>query len=341
MLQIELIHDDQQWRALEPEWNQLLTQSVQDVPFLRHEYLNAWWQHHGGDEWEADELLVLIARDQEGNLAGALPLFKSKNHAEMETLVLLGSVEISDFLDVLASQELLPEFWEAVFTYLTGPEAPSWDKLALFNLLEDSPTLAALENAAQNYGLNFAQERLQPAPCIALPDSFDDYLESLDGKYRRELMRKIRNALGYFIPVTVERIGPEDDLDAAMDDFFAMMREEPEKDRFLHPAMVEQMRAVVKAAADEGWLDLRFLLVGRERAAGYLNFNYNDRIWVYNSSRADKFSNVSPGIVLLGLLIEEAIEQGKTEFDLMRGDEEYKYQLGGVDRWVVKAEVGR
>ena len=81
--------------------------------------------------------------------------------------------------------------------------------------------------------------------------------------------------------------------------------------------------------------------VGREKAAGYLNFTYNNRVWVYNSARASKFDSLSPGISLMGLLIEEAIEAGNTDFDLMRGDEGYKYQLGGVDRWVVKAVVSR
>ena len=101
------------------------------------------------------------------------------------------------------------------------------------------------------------------------------------------------------------------------------------------------MQAVARAAFDHGWLDLRFLMVGREKAAGYFNFVYNNRIWVYNSARADKFDSLSPGIVLIGLLIEDAIDRGYSEFDLMRGDEDYKYQLGGQDRWVVKAVISR
>jgi CelD/BcsL family acetyltransferase involved in cellulose biosynthesis len=41
------------------------------------------------------------------------------------------------------------------------------------------------------------------------------------------------------------------------------------------------------------------------------------------------------------LLIQQAIEDGMSAFDLMRGDEEYKYHLGGQDRWVVKATITR
>jgi CelD/BcsL family acetyltransferase involved in cellulose biosynthesis len=342
MLNLEIIQTETAWELLAESWNQLLSRSVTDVPFLRHEFLSAWWQHRGGGEWQADDQLYLIlGRSPQGELMAALPLFFSKNRAGKPALVLLGSVEIADFLDVLCPPNLLDEFLAAALAHLTGPEAPAWEDLELYNLPESSPTMAALSAAAEARGLNFAQERLQPAPFIPLPESFNAYMESLDGRYRREMLRKMRNALRYFIPVEVVRFGPGDDLAAEMEDFFAMMREESEKDAFLTEPMAAQMQAVAAAAARLGWLDLRFMLVGKEKAAGYFNFIYNNRVWVYNSARAEKFDSLSPGIALMGLLIEEAVEAGFEAFDLMRGDEEYKYQLGGQDRWVVKAVVSR
>jgi len=342
MLQIDVIRSQTEWEKLAEAWNDLLSRSVTDVPFLRHEFLSAWWQHRGGGEWpEEAELYILIARQEDGALAAALPLFLSKNHAGKPALMLLGSVEIADFLDILAPAETLGVFLDAALVHLTSSDAPVWETLEFSNLLEGTPTLAALEKAAEAHGLLYSHERLQPSPNISLPDDFETYMESLDGRYRREMLRKMRNAMGYFIPVKVERVGQDDDLAAEMDAFFTMMREESHKDAFLTDPMAAQMQAIAKAAFNHGWLDLRFLVVGREKAAGYFNFVYNDRVWVYNSARADKFDSLSPGIALMGLLIEEAIEQGYQDFDLMRGDEDYKYQLGGVDRWVVKAEITR
>jgi CelD/BcsL family acetyltransferase involved in cellulose biosynthesis len=46
---------------------------------------------------------------------------------------------------------------------------------------------------------------------------------------------------------------------------------------------------------------------------------------------------LSPGWVLLARQIEWAISAGFKEVDLMRGDEGYKYQFGGVDRFVWRA----
>ena len=111
---------------------------------------------------------------------------------------------------------------------------PPGSSLELFNLLEESPSLPALAAAAEKHGLYFSQERLQPSPIISLPDSFDAYLDRLDGRYRREMVRKMRNALRYFIPVTISKVGADDDLSAEMEDFFAMMREETDKAGFPH-----------------------------------------------------------------------------------------------------------
>lgn len=338
-MQIDIIQTEQQWDTLAAEWNPLLSASITDVPFLRYEYLQAWWQYRGGGEWEAAELYIVTGRGEDGSLLGVAPFFLSKNHAGKPALFLIGAVEISDFLDIIAAPENLDAFAAALLSHLTGPEAPKWESVTLDNLLEDSPSLAALQATAEKLGLSFSQVNLQPSPLITLPKDFDTYLESLDSRYRRELTRKMRNILGYFIPTRVVKVDGSADLSAEMDDFFEMMRAEPHKDAFLQGTMVEQMKAVARAAADNGWLDLRFLLVGRDKAAGYLNFNYNNRVWVYNSSMAGKFANLSPGIALIGLLLQEAIEDGNDAFDLMRGDEEYKYHLGGVDRWVVRAEI--
>jgi len=342
MLQIEVVRSQAEWKTLAEAWNDLLSRSITNVPFLRYEFLSAWWQHRGGGEWPDEaELYILIARQDDGDLTAALPLFLSKNHAGKPALMLLGSVEIADFLDVLAPPDKLDAFLDAALAHLTGPQAPDWESLEFFNLLEGSPSLPALKKAADAHGLKYADARLQPSPNVQLPDTFDAFMESLDGRYRREMLRKMRKALGYFIPVKVERVEPGADLNPEMDAFFEMMREESHKDAFLTDALAEQMRAIARAAFEHGWLDLRFMVVGRDKAAGYFNFVYNDRVWVYNSARADKFDSLSPGIALMGLLIEEAIENGYQDFDLMRGDEDYKYQLGGEDRWVVKAEITR
>jgi CelD/BcsL family acetyltransferase involved in cellulose biosynthesis len=84
---------------------------------------------------------------------------------------------------------------------------------------------------------------------------------------------------------------------------------------------------------------LSFLTVNGEKAAGYLSFDYLNRLWVYNSGLDRRFMEYSPGWVLLGYLLQWANENGYAEFDFMRGDEEYKYRFGAVDRFVMRVTL--
>ncbi len=62
MIELEIIRSEEAWDALSEPWNNLLTKSITNVPFLRHEFLSAWWQHRGGGEWSADDRLSIITR---------------------------------------------------------------------------------------------------------------------------------------------------------------------------------------------------------------------------------------------------------------------------------------
>jgi CelD/BcsL family acetyltransferase involved in cellulose biosynthesis len=74
---------------------------------------------------------------------------------------------------------------------------------------------------------------------------------------------------------------------------------------------------------------LAFIELNGEKAAAMLNFDYRDSILVYNSGYdPQKYARLSPGIVLLSYCIQRAIELGRTEFDFLRGAEEYKYRFG-------------
>ena len=79
--------------------------------------------------------------------------------------------------------------------------------------------------------------------------------------------------------------------------------------------------------------------MGDQKAAAYLNFDYANHIWVYNSGINYEFWNISPGWVLLGYLLQWANDHQRTEFDFMRGDEKYKYRFGAVDRFVVRVSI--
>jgi len=340
-MQLDVLRTVSEIDVLSDEWNQLLEQSASHVPFLRHEYLLSWWKTLGGGEWEHGELCVLATRAHDGALTGIAPLFSTTNRDGKSALMFLGSIEISDYLDVIAKPELLPSFVEAILEHLTGPEGGDWKVLDLYNFLEDSPTLPSLKESAIKRGLNFSQEQLQPAPAIQLADTWDDYLAGIIKKQRHEIRRKMRRAARNPVPVNWYIVQDKESLDDEIEDFLKLMAYDHHKEGFLTDIMRSQMRASLHTAFRAGWLQLAFLTVGNEKAAAYLNFDYDNQIWVYNSGINFNFSDLSPGWVLLGHLIQWAIENGREAFDFMRGDEVFKYRFGGEDKFVVRAQIQR
>jgi CelD/BcsL family acetyltransferase involved in cellulose biosynthesis len=310
---------------LQAEWNALLAEGVHNTPFLRFEYLRAWWELRGGGEWPPEARLQVVTAHEGNTLRGIAPLFRLDN-----TLYLLGSVEISDFLDVIVRPQDLDAFLEALFDFLGN----DWQSLRWDNIVDASPTRPALARIAASRGWQLTDQVLQPAPYIPLPGDFEAYLASINKKQRHEIRRKMRRADSYEQPVHWYIVEDPAELESAIETCCSLMAQDPQKQAFLTQAMRSQLRLLIQAAFEAGWLQLAFLKVGERVAAGYLNFDYANRIWVYNSGAHPDFLHLSPGWVLLGHLLQWANENGRSEFDFMRGGEEYKYRFGAVDRFV-------
>lgn len=333
---IEFIRTTSDFLKLKENWNALLTQSASHVPFLRHEFQSQWWMNLGGGEWEEGELAILLQRDTNNNLTGIAPLFTSNQKIQF-----IGSYEIADYLDLITTPGDLPGFIKEIIEFLSSDIAPDWKTVDLYNLPEQSSTINLMENAALSAGFQTRLDIIQPAPAVQLPSSWPKYLDSLEDRYRQEISRKIRNADSYFLPVDWYYVTEEHNLDQELEAFFDLMANNLDKKKFLTDPMKKQIKDSARAAFDEGWLQLVFLVVGDIKAAGYLNFDFNEKIWIYNSGINSVFENLSPGWVLLGKIIKWSIEQGKTELDFMRGDEAYKYQFGGIDQNVIHLQINR
>ena len=315
------------------EWNALLERGVCRVPFLRAEYQQAWWQHLGGGEWPDAELLVVSARDDAGRLTGVAPLFAARNSEGRPALLLVGSHAISDFLDLVVEPKDLDAFAEALLDRLAA-DVPGWEVLDLYNLPADSPSRPALARAAAARGWAATEQLLEPSPIIRLPDSWEAYLAMMDKKERHELKRKMRRAEGGEHQISWRMAGSE-----AVETFLEMMALDPDKARFLTPAMRAQFRAIVEAARANGWLQMTFLEVNGCPAAAYLSFDFGNRLWVYNSAIDQRFSALSAGWVLLGNLLRWAIENKRAAFDFMRGGEDYKFRFGAVAEMIYRLQI--
>jgi len=327
----------------EATWNALVEASIADTPFSRHEYLSEWWKTLGGGEWNAGadgrppELILVSARKND-QLIGIAPLFIS-DYDGQRALLLVGSIEISDYLDLIVRLDDHARFLSGLLDFLGSSVADRWSALDWYNLPYSSPTLAALKTESERLGWSHHEEIYRPTPRIALNGSFDEYLSRIDKKQRHEIKRKMRRAAESEKNVRFHVIDQTADIESEMSDFFGLMVQDPNKEQFLHPEMREQMTVTIRNAFQQGYLWLAFLEVDGSKAAASLNFDYKNKLWGYNSGVGREHMELSPGWVLLAHVIQWCCENNRYEFDFMRGDEDYKYRFGGVNKYVMRTKV--
>jgi CelD/BcsL family acetyltransferase involved in cellulose biosynthesis len=255
--------------------------------------------------------------------------------------MLVGSIEISDYLDLIVREADLPRFLSGLLDFLLSLQDKNWSVLDWYNIPDSSPTLPALQVEAEKRGWTHHQEIYHPTPRIPLSGSFEEYLARIEKKQRHEIRRKMRRAAESALNVRFYVVDGTQDIDPEIDAFFNLMIQAPEKEKFLHPAMHDQMIATIQNAHRHGYLWLAFLEIDGAKTAASLNFDYKNKLWGYNSGVSSAHRELSPGWVLLAHTIQWCCENGRYEFDFMRGDEEYKYRFGGVNKHVMRARASR
>ncbi len=332
-MELELITTFEQLQFLEHEWNEMLPHNATNEIFLTWQWQTTWWNsYQPGDMW------VLAARDESGRLVGVAPWFIEQSSRVVRTI---GCVEVTDYLDILVLPDHREAFCAALADFIAA-HADAYERIVLCNVPGSSPTLEVLPRLLAERGFAVRVEREEVCPVITLASDFEGYLAGLDKKQRHEVRRKVRRAESAEEQVEWYIVGPQHDLSAEIDKFVHLMAaSHPEKALFLKDEKnMAFFRAIVLRVAQCGWLQLSFLTVNGTPVATYLNFDYDNRILVYNSGLLpEAYGHLSPGIVLLTYNIQHAIELGRTAFDFLRGNEEYKYRMGGHDRLVMFMEA--
>ena len=331
-----ILHKDFSEIPLEA-WNALVEQSITDTPFSRHEYLSEWWKTLGGGEWKSAGL-VLASASENDQLIGIAPLFIS-DYDGQRALMLAGSIEISDYLDLIVREGDLSRFLSGLLDFLISSSPDYWSALDWYNIPDSSPSLAALQAEAEKRGWTHHQEVYRPTPRIPLNGSFEDYLSRIDKKQRHEIRRKMRRAAESEKKVDFNIVNGKENIDSEINAFLDLMLHDPGKAEFLHPAMREQMIVTIQNAHKYGYLWLAFLEIEGAKTAASLNFDYRNKLWGYNSGVSREHMELSPGWVLMAHTIQWCCENGRYEFDFMRGDEEYKYRFGGVNKYVMRVKI--
>jgi CelD/BcsL family acetyltransferase involved in cellulose biosynthesis len=336
------------------EWDALLRASACDVVFMTWQWQSLWWRHFGA---QGDCTLHLLAIHADGGaLVGIAPLFVAseplpppKEYAPGEdrpkgegppvrVVRIVGGTEVADYLDVIAPPDYLEQVWAAVLDYLVEHRG-EWDVIDLHSLPQFSPSREIVERLARERDLSVRVFPEDVAPVLELPGDWNTYLMSLRKKDRHELRRKVRklesrdDVRWHLVPSTDRQ-----EIVRSTRIFLDVHRKsDPEKAEFMDERMAAFFLDMASSLAHTGWLDLSILRIGEQPASAYFSFNYNGRLYLYNSGFDPRFASYSTGMALLAYRIHKAIKQGLRYFDFLRGSEPYKYHFGAKNTYVYRA----
>ena len=315
------------FETLDQEWRTLLPGLCTKAPFHTPAWLRVWWEHFG----HGQELLLLSFRE-DGRLRGIAPLMRSGDRISF-----LALSDVCDYHDFLFPCGEEGAFLAALLDKL---ETLEWSALRLEGLREGSAALMLLPALAEKRGFTASVAPEEVSPHIPVAASWDAYLEALSKKDRHELRRKMRRLEGAgTIKVTTATSAT---LHADVARFLELLKDSrEEKAAFLTLERERFFHKLAIAMEGEGYLKLFFLELDGLKVAGAFVFDYANAYYLYNSGYDKRYESLSVGLLLKALLVQDAIEHGKREYDLLRGAETYKYHLGARDRWLKTLVIER
>lgn len=284
--------------------------------FVLPAWLKVWWSTFGNGSKP-----YLCGVREEEELVGIAPLLVRGENAR-----LMGDKEVCDYLDFVISPGRADGFFQTLIKHLREQGINTLD---LRPLRADSTVLTHLTDVAKGLGCKVFCKKEDVSLEMDLPASWDDFLRILTGKERHEIRRKLRRLyeaadITYRVAEDIREI--RDGIDTFLTLFVS---NRSDKAAFMNSQMVSFFRSLAESLAEVQILKLCFLELDGTPAAALMCFDYNSTIYLYNNGYDRRFRSLSVGLLSKVLSIKESIERGRKKYDLLKGDEAYKYRLGG------------
>jgi CelD/BcsL family acetyltransferase involved in cellulose biosynthesis len=175
------------------------------------------------------------------------------------------------------------------------------------------------------------------APYMTLNGGLDHHLDGFSRKHRYNLKRarqqleeKHRVRFAMFTGGAVDSI--EENLEALFELHHSRKRDMRITSTFAGVTMKGFHKDLAVRFGRNGWLRMGSLKTEDNSIAVAYGFCYRDRFSYYQTGFDPDWERYGVGTTLLVQLIEYGYKEGWSEFDFLRGDEDYKYQWTDQER---------
>ena len=304
----------EEFEALFPEWDGLVSAMARPSPFLLHGWLAAWWREYG----DGARLAVHTAR-RHGELIGAAPMFVRPRLGVSVTSFLGG--EHSALADVLVAADAEPAVVRLLTKQIAGLEAGYVD---VHGLPGDSRLADALGPSLE------VRQRVE-SPVLDLTDGWEAVYTAKTSSKKRNLHRRRRRQLGELGRLEAVVARDPAALEPALEEAFRLhtLRWEgrPDGSEFAGSRGQRFHRSALLALAGLGIPRIVLLTLDGRAIAFHYYFAFQGRMIVHRLGFDPTFARYSPGLVNTLDTIEAAAAEGLTRVEFLGGAERYKVEL--------------
>tara|TARA_B100000678_G_C18214710_1_gene504834 strand:+ start:1582 stop:2535 length:954 start_codon:yes stop_codon:yes gene_type:complete len=293
-------------------WESFLKKSTEKTPYDQMFWKNIWINHFSKDYkfeyiYNEDFFVPLKINDSIASI--------------------IGDKDIVDYNNILSINQNLSKF-EEILDQIFSLDIKIFQ---IFSISEKSSTYRLLSNEKlqKKYSIIFQKEDV--SPYLKLPETWDEYISYLPKKKRHELRRKIRR-LEENTEFDSGDYYTYNHKDEILENFFKLHRiSSQDKNKFMTSKMENFFIDLISQMLLSNSIIYSYLNIDGSTVACSLSFLDSNIRYLYNSGFDPSFNNFSSGLLNHAFAIKRSIEKKYDVFDFMRGNERYKYDLGGID----------
>jgi CelD/BcsL family acetyltransferase involved in cellulose biosynthesis len=316
----EIVESIQRVAALGSEWRELWSRVPGAHAFQSPDWLLPWW-----DVFAPGALRVVAVRDRQ-TLIGIAPLYLERS-AHGSRLLPLG-ISLSDYHDVLLEPGAANGAAAA-----TGRAVAEMDEIGACEFPELAPDALALQIPAPA-GWSSDISPASICPLLGLPATVAELGERVPSSRLRHLRTARRRAARRGETTII--VGDVDNSEMLLLELVRLHTVRWQQDGmggvFADPRVAEFHAAALPGLMERRLGRMYALSIAGEIVGVYYGFHDRGRSYAYLCGYDPAFSFESPGAILLGHAIAEAVRENAREFHFLRGNEAYKYEWGATDR---------
>jgi|GEM_PF-1087725 len=317
-MQVEVINNIENLSNYKDDWNRVLMENHNDIPFLEMDFISKWWKYFG----EGKKLFIILLK-LDDIIAGFCPLMITKKTFWNE-VNFIGYPQ-SNYMDLILLEKYREDSIKALTDYLL--KFPPLSIINLHGILESSKNYSILEECFKKKNIKLFCS-YAPVPYIKINDSnFNEYIKNHNKHNTKKTIKK-ENRLKELGELRFKLLDIEN-----ISEIFRLhsnrWKNKMDTSNFTTLKMKEFMTDLANDKEMSFKTEINVLTLNNRVLVFKYGFKCNGRYLGYISGHDNSFSIYEIGKILTMEKIKECFEDSSIEstkiYDFSIGYEEYKF----------------